>query len=86
MKKLNNIPLGIRLKYGYYQFFDHFLGRKRFFKWTKKSRTKLNITSESFLDGLTDEDYNFPRQARARAGKYNFKTAGQNRQGYNQKE
>ena len=44
------------------------------------------MTSESFLDGLTDEDYIFPRQARARAGKYNFKTAGQSRQGYNQKE
>jgi hypothetical protein len=41
MKKLNDIPFSTRLKYGYYQYFDHFLTRDRFFKWTKKSRTRF---------------------------------------------
>ena len=31
----------MRIKYGYYQFFDHFLTRERFFKWTRKSRTRF---------------------------------------------
>ena len=41
MDKLNNIPFSKSLKYGYYQFFDHFLGRERFFKLTRKSRSKF---------------------------------------------
>lgn len=43
------IPKKLRLKYGYYQFFDHFLGRDRFFKWTKNSRTKFYKELEAFL-------------------------------------
>ncbi|MFT6982578.1 MAG: hypothetical protein ACJAUD_001345 [Crocinitomicaceae bacterium] len=35
------LPFSIRLQYGYYQFFDHFLGRDRFFKWTRKSRGRF---------------------------------------------
>ena len=31
----------MQLKYGYFQFFDHFLGRERFFKWTRKGRTRF---------------------------------------------
>lgn len=43
MKELSHrkVPFGLRFKYGYYQYFDHFLGRDRFFKWTKKSRTRF---------------------------------------------
>lgn len=35
------IPYSTRFKYGYYQFFDHILGRERFFKMTKKSRKRF---------------------------------------------
>ena len=35
------IPYRWRLKYGYYQFFDHFLGRSSFFKLTAKSRRRF---------------------------------------------
>jgi hypothetical protein len=49
MEKLNNISFSMRLKYGYYQFFDHMLTRKRFFKWTKKSRTKFYDKLEKHL-------------------------------------
>ena len=36
-----SIPYRWRLKYGYYQFFDHFLGRANFFKLTAKSRRRF---------------------------------------------
>ena len=49
MKNLNNIPYGVRFKYGYYQFFDHFLTRERFFKWTRRSRTKFYKNLEQRL-------------------------------------
>ena len=49
MKSLNNIPFSLRFKYGYFQFFDHLLTRKRFFKWTKKSRTKFYAKLEKCL-------------------------------------
>mgnify|MGYP000302194073 CR=1 FL=1 len=49
-KKLHKpIPFHFRLKYGYYQFFDHFIGRVRFFKWTKKSRTRFYKKLEDYL-------------------------------------
>lgn len=35
-----NIGFSKKFKYGYYQFFDHFFGRERFFKWTKNSRRR----------------------------------------------
>lgn len=41
MSAIRKIPRRFRLKYGYYQFFDHFLGRKTFFNMTRKSRTKF---------------------------------------------
>ncbi|MFT7612142.1 MAG: hypothetical protein ACI9J3_001091 [Parvicellaceae bacterium] len=50
MKKLNKIPFRIRLKYGYYQFFDHFLTRPRFFNWTRKGRTRFYRKLENRLE------------------------------------
>ncbi len=41
MKKLNNIPSSLLFRYGCFQFFDHFLTRKLFFKWTRKRRTNF---------------------------------------------
>lgn len=35
-----NITFGQKLTYGYFQFFDHFLGRERFFNWTRGHRTR----------------------------------------------
>ncbi|MCB0401875.1 MAG: cupin-like domain-containing protein [Flavobacteriales bacterium] len=49
MKALNKIPSSLRFKYGCYQFFDHFLTRKRFFKWSKKSRTRFYKKLEEVL-------------------------------------
>lgn len=43
------IPYGLRVKYGYYQFFDHFLGRARFFAWTRKSRSRFYKKLEAEL-------------------------------------
>ncbi|MFI5203176.1 MAG: hypothetical protein ACHQF2_01680, partial [Flavobacteriales bacterium] len=36
-----NIPFGLRFKYGVYQWFDHFFGRKRVFKNRAKFYAKL---------------------------------------------
>src|SRR5687767_5576859 len=36
-----NIPFGLRFKYGVYQWFDHFFGRKRLFKDRSKFYAKL---------------------------------------------
>ena len=47
--KHRRIPYGMRIRYGYYQFFDHFLGRERFFKWTRKSRTRFYQKLEKVL-------------------------------------
>ena len=41
MSYKRNISRGLKLKYGYYQFFDHFLGRERFFRWTKGGRKRF---------------------------------------------
>lgn len=35
------LTAGQRLTYGYFQFFDHFIGRERFFKMTRKQRTRF---------------------------------------------
>jgi hypothetical protein len=39
----------LRFWYGYFQFFDHFIGRPRFFRWTKKSRTRFYKKLEANL-------------------------------------
>lgn len=36
-----NIRFAMRFQYGYYQFMDHFFGRKRSFNWHKRSRTNF---------------------------------------------
>lgn len=41
MNVSNGIPFSKRLKYGYFQYFDHFLGRERFFGMTRKSRSNF---------------------------------------------
>jgi len=43
------IPYRWRLRYGYYQYFDHFLGRKLFFKLTHKGRRKFYKRLHKFL-------------------------------------
>ena len=43
------IPTRFRLEYGFYQFFDHFLGRKLFFKLTKKRRTVFYRNLHTYL-------------------------------------
>lgn len=47
------IPFLSRLKYGYYQFGDHFFGRDRFFKWTRKGRSRFyrNLKKTLMKDG-----------------------------------
>lgn len=52
-----NISFGQRLTYGYFQFFDQFFGRDRFFRWTRKHRTrfykKLSKRMEAQGEGRT---------------------------------
>jgi hypothetical protein len=43
------IPYKWRVRYGYYQYFDHFLTRKFFFKLTAKSRKRFYKKLEKFL-------------------------------------
>lgn len=48
MKKLNNIHFSTRFKYGYYQFFDHFLIVNAFLNGPK-------TTEENFIKTLPND-------------------------------
>lgn len=43
------VSFRLRFWYGYFQFFDHFLGRDRFFRWTRGSRTRFYKKLEEHL-------------------------------------
>lgn len=52
MKKLDYkrpLTFGQRLTYGYFQFFDHFFGRERFFSWTRGHRRRFYARLEERL-------------------------------------
>lgn len=58
------ISFSLRFKYGYYQFFDHFFGRDRFFRWTRKSRSRFYKKLEVHLKkGGPGKEIEVPRVA-----------------------
>lgn len=70
-KDFRKIPFRWRLRYGFYQYFDHFLSRKFFFKLTHKSRRRFykrllswlkeggeaRIVEVERLDDISQEDF-----------------------------